>query len=185
MVVTFDPATCTTYGLAMGLCPHQASRLTEALRVASAQTMLPILLPLAWLNVLGETRARRVWGRKRAIDRLEMEMGIHWSSDEDTKVKSWRNFDFDILTRALTVLGSELAWDMRGIEAQLEMVAALSESYAAYCRTGYEGVRRATQECEPATTRFSGRDTVLTAARAGSLTDRKRIVFLTAKSPSD
>lgn len=124
LAVTFDRDTQTTYGLALGLCEHQAARLLDTMRASIDEMTLPMSLPLMWLNILGELRARRVMGRQDAITRSEADIGIHWSKDGEQINNSLRDVDFDNLTRRLTVIGSEVAWDIHALEAQSTMADA-------------------------------------------------------------
>ena len=51
-----------------------------------------------------------------------MELGIHWGLQTDLGP---RNMSLGNATQRLTMYGSEVAWDVHAIEAQLEMVALI------------------------------------------------------------
>ena len=82
-----------------------------------------MILPVIWLNVIGETRAYRVMGRKNAVLDSDLELGVHWALDN--RMRPLRELDFDKLTRRLTAVGSEVNWDVLAIEAQLEMATLI------------------------------------------------------------
>jgi hypothetical protein len=127
LAINFDSASQTTYAIVIGLCEHQNAKLVETIRACASELVLPMSLALMWLNVLGELRARRVTYRKDAIVRTELSIGTHWSRDGRTAAEQLTNLDFDDLSRRLTVLGSETAWDLHAIETQFEMVDAFEE----------------------------------------------------------
>lgn len=79
-----------------------------------------------WLNIMGELRARRIMYRKDAAVRSEMDVGIHWSKD-NANANDLVEFDFNGLTRRLTVLGSEAARDLHALEAQVEIAALVED----------------------------------------------------------
>lgn len=80
------------------------------------------------VNVLNETRAHRVMGRKQAISYLEVDLGVHWNSQAGLRT---RDMSLEAATRRLTMYGSEVAWDIHAIEAQIEMVTLITEVQSA------------------------------------------------------
>lgn len=127
LALNFECTSQTTFAIVIGLCEHQIAKLIETIRSCATELTLPMSLALMWLNVMGELRARRVTYRKDAIVRSELDIGTHWSRDEQTIANQLANLDFDDVTRRLTVLGSETAWDVHAIDTQLEMVERFNE----------------------------------------------------------
>lgn len=127
LALSYSIATNSATGVVLGLCNHQASRLTSLIESTSDLSQVPMMLPLMLVNVLSETRAHRVLGRKQAINRLEVDLGVHWSVQADLRPK---DMTLETATRQLTVYGSGVAWDVHAIKAQLEMVALAAEVQA-------------------------------------------------------
>lgn len=123
LAMSYCSATRTSSAVVLGLCEHQASKLADHLRNTVQVLVSPMLLPIFWLNILGETRAHRVIGRKDALNRTEVDLGIHWGVQHP--VRRLQDIDFDIATRRLTVYGSEVAWDIHAIDAQNEMLTMI------------------------------------------------------------
>ncbi|KAK5715806.1 hypothetical protein LTR17_016637 [Elasticomyces elasticus] len=122
VAVVTNTKTLVTSAIALGLCDHQTSQLIAAMRANAQALGISDMLPIAWLNIIGQTRARRVWGRKAAIVRSELDLGIHWSvTGLDVTHRVSQAIDYDLLTRQLTVMGSEIGWDTHAIDAQLDM----------------------------------------------------------------
>jgi len=124
LAVSYNIATKITTGVVLGLCNHQAVELTTSICKIAEAARVPMLLPALLLNVLSKTRAHRVLGRKQAIHDTEVELGIHWGLQTDLGP---RNMSLGNATQRLTMYGSEVAWDIHAIEAQLEMVALIEE----------------------------------------------------------
>lgn len=124
LATSYNIATKMTTGVVLGLCNHQTSRLISLVQSIAEVSQVPTMLPLILVNVLSETRAHRVLGRKQAINRLEVDLGVHWSVQADLRPK---DRSLEVATRQLTVYGSEVAWDVHAIEAQLEMVTLVAE----------------------------------------------------------
>lgn len=124
LALSFNTVTNITSGIVLGLCNHQAANLIAILRNVPNAIHIPMLLPTIFLNVLGETRAHRVLGRKQAINRTEVQLGVHWGVQEG---QGPSKISLETATRQLTVCGSEVAWDMHAIEAQLEMVELIED----------------------------------------------------------
>lgn len=124
LAVSFNSVTEVTTGVVLGLCDHQAAKLNATLRNVPDVVQIPMLLPAIILNVLGETRAHRVLGRKQAINGTEVQLGVHWGVQAG---QGPSRISLETATRQLTVCGSEVAWDMHAIEAQLEMVGLIEE----------------------------------------------------------
>lgn len=121
---SYNVVTKMTTGVVLGLCNHQTHRLISLVQSISEISHVPMMLPLILVNVLSETRAHRVLGRKQAVNRLEVDLGVHWSAQADLRPK---DRSLELATRQLTVYGSEVAWDVHAIEAQLEMVTLVAE----------------------------------------------------------
>lgn len=85
----------------------------------------PTLLLVVWLNLMGDTRAHRVMGRKDALLRTETDLGTHWMVD--SQAFPLNRIDFDQVTRRLTVMGAEMGWDIHAIDAQVEMATLVEE----------------------------------------------------------
>lgn len=124
LAMCYNTATKLTTGVVLGLRSHQASRLISLVQSTPEVSQVPMMLPLLFINILGETRAHRVLGRKQAIVRLEVDIGVHWSVQVDLRPQ---DMSLEAATRQLTVYGSEVPWDVHSIEAQLEMVTLISE----------------------------------------------------------
>lgn len=124
LAMSYNTATKLTTGVVLGLCSHQASRLISLAQSIPEVSQVPMMLALLFIHILSETRAHRVLGRKQAIVRLEVDLGVHWSVQADMRPQDMR---LEAATRQLTVYGSEVPWDVHAIEAQLEMVALVSE----------------------------------------------------------
>ena len=124
LAMSYNTATKLTTGVVLGLCSHQASRLISLVQSIPEVSQIPMMLPLLFVHILSETRAHRVLGRKQAIVRLEVDLGVHWSVQADMRP---RDMSLEAATRQLTVYGSEVPWDVHAIEAQLEMVTLVSE----------------------------------------------------------
>lgn len=124
LAVSYNTATKITTGIVLGLCGHQAISLITSIRKISQAAHVPMLLPTLLLNVLGETRAHRVLGRKRAINGIEVALGIHWGVETGLGP---RNIGLENATQQLTMYGSELAWDIHAIDAQMDMVTLIEE----------------------------------------------------------
>jgi hypothetical protein len=124
LVMSYNTATKLTTGVVLGLCNHQASRLISLVQSIPEVSQVPMMLPLLLINILSETRAHRVLGRKQAIVRLEVDLGVHWSVQADLRPQ---DMSLEAATRQLTVYGSEVPWDVHSIDAQLEMVTLVSE----------------------------------------------------------
>lgn len=124
LAMTYNIATKLTRGVVLGLCSHQASRLISLVQSTPEVSQVQMMLPLLLVNILSETRAHRVLGRKQAIVRLELDLGVHWSVQADLRPQ---DMSLEAATRQLTVYGSEVPWDLHFIEAQLEMVTLVSE----------------------------------------------------------
>ncbi|OQO03995.1 hypothetical protein B0A48_10638 [Cryoendolithus antarcticus] len=125
VAVSFDGDTGTKSAIVLGFCEHQASKLIEQIRCAPDVLDAAMLLPTIWIQMLGQTRAHRIMGRKLTIGRTEVDIGYHWSVDDAGKRLT--DVKFDGIIRRLTVFGSETAWDMQAIDAQLEMATLLEE----------------------------------------------------------
>jgi len=93
----------------VGLCEHQIERCQAGLHNLSKQGQTPMLFPAIWLDVFIETRVRRAAARTHTICHIQQRAGLQWcvNNMEDGA----RTIDFEELTYALTVLGSELARD--------------------------------------------------------------------------
>lgn len=126
LALKFNSTTQTTYAIAIGLCDHQRTKLIETIQSCTAELSLPMSLAVMWLNIMGELRARRIMYRKDAAIRSEMDVGIHWSKD-NANSNDLVEFDFNSLTRRLTVLGSEAAWDIHALEAQIEIASLVED----------------------------------------------------------
>lgn len=126
VVLTHDPATATTYCFAMGLCGHERENVVNDLRQCGSAATDLLTVASAWVNAVSETRARRFVQRKVAITYLESDGGMHWS-DDLRKNKPLRSINFEMLTRKLTVLGTQLAWDDSAIDVQHELVDRVLE----------------------------------------------------------
>lgn len=124
LALSFNTVTNIASCVILGLCNHQAANLIATLRNVPDVIHIPMLLPTIFLNVLGETRAHRVLGRKQAINGTEVQLGVHWGVQAGQGPKK---ISLENATRQLTVCGSEVAWDMHAIEAQLEMVGLIEE----------------------------------------------------------
>lgn len=124
LAMSYNAARKLTTGVVLGLCSHQASRLTSLVQSIPEVSQVPMMLPLLFINILSETRAHRVLGRKQAIVRLEVDLGVHWSVQADLRPQ---DMSLEAATRQLTVYGSEVPWDIHSIDAQLEMVTLVSE----------------------------------------------------------
>jgi hypothetical protein len=122
LATSFNAATKMTTGIVLGLCNYQATRLISLVRSVAEVSQITMLLPTLLINILSETRAHRVLGRKQAINRTEVDLGVHWSVQADFHPQ---DVSLEVATRQLTVYGSEVAWDVHAIEAQLEMVALI------------------------------------------------------------
>ncbi|KAK5123211.1 hypothetical protein LTR85_003410 [Meristemomyces frigidus] len=106
---------------------------------------VPIATATTWLNVMSETRARRFVERKVAITYLEAEGG-HWSDDLSIN-KELRSVNFESLTRKLTVLGAQLAWDDAAIEVQRDLASRLQEmQQTAFFRHPHSGLYGGTSQ---------------------------------------
>lgn len=123
LATSYSIVTKMTTGVVLGLCNHQTSRLISLVENIAEVSQVPTMLPLILVNVLSETRAHRVLGRKQAINRLEVDLGVHWSVQVDLRPK---DRSLEVATRQLTVYGSEVAWDLHAIEAQLEMITLVA-----------------------------------------------------------
>ena len=64
-------------GLVLDLCNHQTDRLIFLVQNTAEVSQVPTMIPIILVNVLSETRAHRVLGREQAINRLEMDLGVH------------------------------------------------------------------------------------------------------------
>jgi hypothetical protein len=128
LAMSYNTSTKLTTGVVLGLCNHQASRLTSFVQSIVEVSHIPMMLPLIFINVLNETRAHRVMGRKQAISHLEIDLGVHWNSQADLRA---RDMSLEAATRQLTMYGSEVAWDVHAIEAQIEMVTLITEVQSA------------------------------------------------------
>jgi hypothetical protein len=124
LAASYNPATKLTTGVVLGLCRHQADNLAASLRSLPDMVQVAMLLPTLLINVFSETRAHRVLGRKQAINRTEVELGVHWGVQADLRP---RDMSLEKATRQLTVYGSEVAWDVHAIGAQLEMLTLIEE----------------------------------------------------------
>lgn len=138
IAITFDSTTRTTHGLLMKMCKHQTEQFITTLQTRGPELCLPMAPTIAWLNVLGQTRARRVIGRRDGIARSEVDIGVHWSKNTQTMKKRLQDLDFRELTRRLTILGSEAAWDAHAIQAHLE-IASTCERVQNAIRQGPHG----------------------------------------------
>ena len=134
--MSYCASTHSLSAIVLGFCDHQATKLIELLRRTTTALTSPMLLPVLWLNVLGETRAHRVIGRMIALNRTEVELGLHWGVLPPAR--KLQNMDFDTVTRRLTVYGSEVAWDIHAIEAQQEMLRLIETIHGEI--QGAEGV---------------------------------------------
>lgn len=121
IAVNYRASTRSTHAVVLGLCQHQAKRLIDYMRSSPLVLISPMLFPVMWLTILSETRARRVLGRKDALNRTEVELGIHCGVQHP--VRRLEDIDFRIVTTRLTVYGSESAWDIHAIDALQEMLA--------------------------------------------------------------
>lgn len=128
LAVSYNTSTKLTSGVVLGLCNHQASRLTSLVQSIAEVSRIPMMLSLILINVLNETRAHRVMGRKQAISHLEVDLGVHWNSQADLRA---RDMSLEAATRQLTMYGSEVAWDVHAIEAQIEMVSLITQVQSA------------------------------------------------------
>jgi len=128
LAMSYNPSTKLTAGVVLGLCNHQASRLISLVQSIAEVSHIPMMLPLILINTLNETRAHRVLGRKQAINRLEVDLGVHWNLQGDLRP---RDMSLEAATRQLTMYGSEVAWDIHAIEAQLDMVTLITEVQSA------------------------------------------------------
>ncbi|GAB7333756.1 hypothetical protein MBLNU13_g05283t2 [Cladosporium sp. NU13] len=124
LAMSYSTATKLTTGVVLGFCSHQAARLTSLVQSIPDVSQVPMMLPLLFINILSETRAHRILGRKQAIVRLEVDLGVHWGVQADLRPQ---DMSLETATRQLTVCGSEVPWDVHSIEAQLEMVTLVSE----------------------------------------------------------
>lgn len=124
LAMSYNTATKLTTGVVLGFCSHQAAGLTSLVQSIPEVSQVPMMLPLLFINILSETRAHRTLGRKQAIVRLEVDLGVHWSVQADLRPQ---DMSLETATRQLTVYGSEVPWDVHSIEAQLEMVTLVSE----------------------------------------------------------
>ncbi|KAM0706159.1 hypothetical protein Q7P35_006708 [Cladosporium inversicolor] len=105
LATSYSIVTKMTTGVVLGLCNHQTSRLISLVENIAEVSQVPTMLPLILVNVLSETRAHRVLGRKQAINRLEESRGRHTTAHG---------------------VRSEVAWDLHAIEAQLEMITLVA-----------------------------------------------------------
>jgi hypothetical protein len=128
LAMSYNTTTKLTTGVVSGLCNHQASRLTSLVQSIAEVSRVPMMLPLIFINILNETRAHRVMGRKQAISHLEVDLGVHWNSQADLRA---RDMSLEAATRQLTMYGSEVAWDIHAIEAQIEAVTLITEVQSA------------------------------------------------------
>lgn len=125
LAASYNIATKMTTGVVLGLCNHQTHRLISFVQSIAEVSHVSMMLPLMLVNVLSETRAHRVLGRKQAaINRLEVDLGVHWSVQADLRPE---DRSLEVATRQLTVYGSEVAWDVHAIEARLELVTLVAE----------------------------------------------------------
>lgn len=76
--MSYCAVTQQSSAVVLGLCAHQASILEDHLRQTVQVLDSLMLLPILWLKIIGETRAHRVIGRKDALNRTEVDLGIHW-----------------------------------------------------------------------------------------------------------
>jgi hypothetical protein len=128
LAMSYNISTKLTTGVLLGRCNHQASRLISLVQSIVEVSHIPMMLPLILINILNETRAHRVLGRKQAINRLEVDLGVHWNLQVDMRP---RDMSLEAATRQLTMFGSEVAWDIHAIEAQIEMVTLITEVQSA------------------------------------------------------
>lgn len=110
-----------------GLCEHQKLRLRLELQKAIKHADDPLLVPSIWLNLYGETRARRTEARHMAIRDIQKRCGLHWTVD--ISEARFRDQDFDGITYELTVLGNELSWDGCAITALLTLGEKLKNQH--------------------------------------------------------
>lgn len=82
-----------------------------------------MLFPAIWLDVFSDTRVFRSEGRIMGVRDIQLRTGMHWSVEfTDSKLAE---LDFNQLNYELTVLGSELHWDLFALDFLLDARAKL------------------------------------------------------------
>jgi hypothetical protein len=85
------------------------------------------------MNVMTETRARRLVERKVAATALEIEADMHWSEESRLK-RTLRDLDFEAITRKLSILLTQLAFDEVAIDQVDRLVDKLKILQIEYVR---------------------------------------------------
>jgi hypothetical protein len=109
----------------VGLCEHQIERCQAELQKLAEHGETPMLFPAIWLDVFIETRVRRAAARTDSICHIQKNTGLHWSVNN--RDEGGQKIDFEEVIYALTVLGSELAWD----EFAISVLAKIQEKVLA------------------------------------------------------
>ena len=166
IVLSHNPKKHRTVCFVVGLCEHQITRCTNELRKLVCHGEFPMLFAAIWLDVFIETRIRRAEGRTKGILDIQLRTGLHWSVD--TPKMRVQGLDFDELTYALTVLGSELAWD----DFCLSMLDEIQGKLTALHGRSIANHSFSAQDTEKGNTRL-----MLNYGVAGKLMNSKDIVF--------
>ena len=86
-----------------------------------------MLFPAIWLDIFSDTRVFRSEGRIMGVRDIQLRTGMHWSVEfTDLKLAE---LDFNQLNYELTVLGSELHWDLFALEFLLDARKKLSAAH--------------------------------------------------------
>lgn len=149
LIVTHDAARQATCALVLGFCAHEVSQLVAGLDSPSTSTSSAsapgaasgclhtsvLRVAAAWMNVMLQTRARRLVERKVAATELEVKAASHWSPDMRA-TKPLADLDFEAITRELTTFQTQLAFDEVAIEQVSRLVETLTTLQGDYFGKG-------------------------------------------------
>lgn len=102
IVITYDPATTTTYVLARTTCDHEADVFIDLLKKTCTETPLVTAILASWITEMLQLRVRVVQDKKRAILSIERKTGLH--SEFETKHARFERKDLLVLTHEFMLM---------------------------------------------------------------------------------
>ena len=123
LVITYDPASSTTYVLAKCSCYHEAQTFINFVQQYEADAPTVTAVVVSWMSEASQLRARSFLDNKRVILTIERQMGMRLGNKGNER--HLKNSNLQKHTQNLMLLNN--AWDGSAIDFHLKLISMFSD----------------------------------------------------------